>query len=287
MELRFSPLFSGSSGNAAYIGCGNSHFLIDSGVSGSRIAEQLKEIGVPGEQLCGILVTHEHSDHSSGVGVLSRRFDLPVYATEGTWAGMHKKVGRIDAKNRRIFEPGQDFFLGDMNVMPFSIPHDANDPVGFSFQAGKAKVSIATDIGCIKESWMKWVEGSDIVLLEANHDEQMLQAGSYTYELKRRILSRKGHLSNENAGKALAELVRRGVKSALLGHLSQENNFPELAYETVALVLKQQGIVPGIDVGLAMAQRNGMSGLYSIRETELPRCVLGQQNLMPWLGVAD
>ena len=262
MELKFCPLFSGSSGNALYIGCGGLNLLVDAGLSGSRITQELAKIGVEARDLSGILVTHEHADHCSGVGVLSRRYNLPVYATEGTWVGMASRLGRIDEKNRRYFEAGQDFFLGELNVTPFPIPHDANDPVGFCFSAGPVKLSVATDLGCVQEAWLNRLEGSDLVLLEANHDVEMLKAGPYPYDLKHRILGRRGHLSNEDAGRALVELVRRGVRHAILGHLSGENNFPELAYETVALALKEQGIAPGADVGLGMARRDGMSGLY-------------------------
>lgn len=266
MELKFCPLFSGSSGNALYVGCGKMNLLVDAGLSGSRITAELQKIGVDGRDLDGILVTHEHADHCAGVGVLSRRYNLPVYATEGTWAGMAGRLGRIDEKNRRYFEAGEDFFLEGLNVTPFPIPHDANDPVGFSFCAGGVKLSVATDLGCIQEGWMSRLEGSDLVLLESNHDVEMLKAGPYPYDLKHRVLSRRGHLSNEDAGRALVELTRRGVRHALLGHLSGENNFPELAYETVALALREQGIAPGADVGLGLARRDGMSGLYVLSD---------------------
>lgn len=266
LELKFCPLFSGSSGNALYVGCGKMNLLVDAGLSGSRITAELQKIGVDGRDLDGILVTHEHADHCAGVGVLSRRYNLPVYATEGTWAGMAGRLGRIDEKNRRYFEAGEDFFLEGLNVTPFPIPHDANDPVGFSFCAGGVKLSVATDLGCIQEGWMSRLEGSDLVLLESNHDVEMLKAGPYPYDLKHRVLSRRGHLSNEDAGRALVELTRRGVRHALLGHLSGENNFPELAYETVALALREQGIAPGADVGLGLARRDGMSGLYVLSD---------------------
>ena len=151
MELRFSPLFSGSSGNAIYIGCDDAQLLVDAGMSGTRVIQELLRVGVDPARLNAILVTHEHADHIKGIGILSRKFDLPVFATEGTWEGMYDKIGAIAAKNRIIVDPEQDFFMGSINVTPFSIPHDANQPVGFTFEADGAKLAIATDLGCIRD----------------------------------------------------------------------------------------------------------------------------------------
>ena len=150
MELRFSPLFSGSSGNAVYVGCGNTHLLVDAGLSGARVAQALSDVGVDPRSLAGILVTHEHSDHIRGVGILSRKFDLPVYATPGTWLGMAAKLGAISEKNRRTIETETHFFLGDVDVVAFSTPHDALEPCGFRFENGAARFALATDIGGMK-----------------------------------------------------------------------------------------------------------------------------------------
>ena len=152
-EMRFAPLFSGSSGNSIYIGCGNTHILTDAGMSGSRITAELAKIGVTPDMLSGIIATHEHSDHIKGVGILSRKYDLPIYATEGTWQGMDKLIGAVSAKNRRVLTPEQDFYIGDLNVTPFATPHDANEPIGLSFACGCARFSIATDIGCVRAGW--------------------------------------------------------------------------------------------------------------------------------------
>ncbi len=264
MELRFCPLFSGSSGNALYLGCGDTHLLIDAGMSGSKITNELEKIGLRPDRLSAILITHEHSDHIAGVGILSRRYDLPVFANEATWEAMRPKVGNICEKNVRVFETGSDFLIGDIDIMPFAIPHDAAEPVGYSFYAGQSKLSVATDLGTVKESWMKQIAHSDLVLLEANHDVEMLKAGRYPYELKRRILGNKGHLSNDAAGKAAAALVKRGVQAIVLGHLSGENNFPELAYQSVCCVLQEEGFEAGRDVMLSVANRDGASGMYVI-----------------------
>ena len=194
MELRFCPLFSGSSGNALYLGCGSTHLLIDAGMSGAKITTELERIGLSPDQLTAILITHEHADHIAGAGILSRRHDLPVFANEATWNAMRPKLGSIVEKNVRVFETGADFHIGEMDIVPFATPHDAAEPVGYSFYAGQSKLSIATDLGTIKESWLKHAAHSDLVLLESNHDVDMLKAGRYPYELKRRIQGSKGHL---------------------------------------------------------------------------------------------
>ena len=264
MELRFSPLFSGSSGNAIYIGCDDAQLLVDAGMSGTRVIQELLRVGVDPARLNAILVTHEHADHIKGIGILSRKFDLPVFATEGTWEGMYDKIGAIAAKNRIIVDPEQDFFMGSINVTPFSIPHDANQPVGFTFEADGAKLAIATDLGCIRDGWFNHVLGSDAVLLESNYDPDMLKAGPYPYELKKRILSRRGHLSNDDAGHAAAELALHGTRQIILGHLSKENNFPELALRSCELYLQRAGIEPHEDVMLSVARRDGTTGMFSI-----------------------
>lgn len=254
MELKFCSLFSGSSGNALYARGGNTHLLIDAGMSGTKIAKELEKIGVAPGELSGILITHEHMDHIAGVGVLSRRFNLPVYANEATWEAMRPKLGAIDPANERVFESGIDFYIDDMDIFPFRTPHDAAESVGFSITAGQCKLTIATDLGAVKDSWLSHAEKSDILLLESNHDVDMLKSGRYPYELKRRILGKHGHLSNDDAGKAAVELVRRGVRTVILGHLSGENNFPELAYRSVACALEEAGIRPE-DVKLSVASR--------------------------------
>lgn len=264
MELRFSPLFSGSSGNSIYVGCNDAQLLVDAGISGSRVSGELGLIGVDPHSLNAILVTHEHADHIKGIGILSRKYDLPVYATEGTWQGMYNKIGPIADKNRVMFEPDQDFFIGSINVTPFSTPHDANQPVGFAFEVFGAKLAVATDLGCVKENWLSHVVGADAVLLESNYDPDMLRAGPYPYELKKRILSRHGHLSNDDAGMVAVELARNGTRQIILGHLSKENNFPELAMRSCELALQMNGIAPHKDVLLYIARRDGNTGMFSI-----------------------
>ena len=266
MQLQFCPLFSGSSGNAVYVGTDNTKILIDAGLSGAKVTAELEKIGVCPQELRAILVTHEHADHISGVGVLSRRYHLPVYATLGTWAAMAGKLGAVDDACRVQFEAGEDFTIGDLDIRPFPTPHDASDSVGYAVSAAGAKVAVATDIGAVRESWLREVEGADVLLLESNHDVDTLKAGRYPYELKRRILGTRGHLSNDDAGAAAVELAKRGVRVIVLGHLSAENNFPELAYASVACMLEEAGFKPGRDVMLSVARRDGRSELFTLGE---------------------
>ena len=264
MELRFSPLFSGSSGNSTYIGCDDAHLLVDAGLSGSRVKQELETIGVNPSVLDGILVTHEHADHIKGIGILSRKYDLPVFATEGTWLTMGEKLGAIAPRNRRVIEPEVDFYIGSLNITPFSIPHDAAQPVGYAFRLAGARFAIATDLGCIRDSWLKYVMGADAVILESNYEPGMLMAGPYPAALKTRILGRKGHLSNQDAGEVAVELVRAGARQIVLGHLSKENNVPALALQASECALAACGIAPQIDVSVTVASRDHNSGLYCI-----------------------
>lgn len=264
MELRFSPLFSGSSGNAIYVGANDTHILVDAGLSGSRITAELKKIGVAPEQLTAIFCTHEHADHCKGIGVLTRKYDLPVYASVGTWEGMSDKIGGVAAKNRLIVSGGTDFYLNDLCVTPFSTPHDANEPLGFCFERRGARFAIATDVGCARVSWTKYIRGADAVLLESNYDPDMLMGGSYPYELKRRIFSNSGHLCNEDSAQLALELAQTGTKHLLLGHLSRENNFPELALKCCEDALLRGGISPNVDVRVDVASRDGVTGIFGI-----------------------
>ncbi|MBQ6595219.1 MAG: MBL fold metallo-hydrolase [Clostridia bacterium] len=265
MELFFSPLFSGSSGNCLYVGDQRSHILVDAGVSASRILTSLRRIGVDPKTLSALLVTHEHSDHIKGIGILSRKFDIPVYATSGTWLAMEDKIGSVSAENRRVIRPEEDFYIGDIDITAFPTPHDASEPVGFSFSLGEARFCVATDIGCVKDQWMEYVIGSDAVLLESNYDPNMLAAGPYPYALKQRIHSRRGHLSNDDAGKAAVRLVGSGTRFIILGHLSKENNFPELALQIVSGKLEEAGYIIGRDADLIVAPRDESAGLFSLR----------------------
>lgn len=267
MTVRFCSLASGSSGNCHVISDEKSYFLIDAGLSGKQIQNKLGEVGIDPKGLSGVLISHEHSDHVQSAGILSRRFNIPIYANEGTWAGMEAKLGKISAENIRFFQTNQPFELGEFLITPYGISHDANDPVGFSFCNRGVKISITTDLGYMSDDIKEQIKDSDLVVLESNHDVEMLKAGSYPYYLKRRILSDHGHLSNEAAGNAIVELVKKNVKSVMLAHLSQENNFPELAIATIEGILKMNNVVVGSDINLDLALRDRVSSLYEFRKS--------------------
>ena len=262
MAMFFCSLASGSSGNCHLINDGENSILIDAGLSGKRIENKLKKVDIDPKTLIAILVTHEHSDHIRGVGVLSRRYNIPIYANKGTWDGMNTKIGEIRENNIKCFNSTEDFNIRDFNIKSYDISHDANEPVGFSIEKDKVKISIVTDLGYIDENIIEQVRDSNLVVLESNHDEEMLKAVSYPYFLKIRILSNIGHLSNETAGNAIIDLVNKNVESILLAHLSRENNFPELAIETVKNILDDEKIIVGEDIGLDLAHRDRVSNIY-------------------------
>lgn len=245
-------LISGSSGNSTLISYGSTHILVDCGMSGKRLEQLLSQIGMRGADLSAIVVTHEHIDHISGVGVVSRRYNLPVYATEQTHSAMN--VGRLSEDNIRIVEPDRPFDINDICVNAFSIPHDAAAPVGYRFFCGKEKLAVATDIGIMTDELFDSLSGSDRVLLEANHDIDMLLHGGYPEPLKARILGNAGHMSNALSAKTALALARRGTKHIMLAHLSDENNTPALAYETVKSALDADGAERG-DLDLLVAKR--------------------------------
>ncbi len=262
--MEFCSLYSGSSGNCLYVGTEKTKILIDAGLSGKKIEEALKNKEVNPKNINGIVITHEHSDHIKGVGVLSRRFNIPIFANTNTWKAMYSSLGKISDENIKVFGSYRAFEIGDVVVNPFPIPHDAVEPCGYSFIKDNKKITVATDIGYVTDDIRKNIKDSDLMLLESNHDVDMLKVGPYPYELKRRVLSDRGHLSNENAGKTILEVISSKVKNILLGHLSDTNNYPFLAHETVLSVLKMEGISPGRDFTLDVATRDEPTRIYQV-----------------------
>lgn len=264
--LKYCSIGSGSSGNCHYVGYKDTNILVDAGLSGKRITSGLNEIGVDADKLNGIFVTHEHSDHIKGIGILSRKYNLPIYINYKTWLATKDKIGNVKDENIIIFENDKMYSIGDMAIKPFSIYHDAADPVGFSISdESDTKIAIATDIGHISENIKNNLLGSKLVILESNYDKEMLLMGSYTYSLKKRVLSSIGHLSNEEASSFCVELIKNGAEDILLAHLSRENNFPALAYETSNHILGQNDIKIGRDVTLNVLMRDDLSKLYEVR----------------------
>ncbi len=246
--IKFQSFLSSSAGNATFVTDDTVHLLVDCGAGCNYITECLRRIGVAPESLSGILITHEHRDHIAGAGIFSRKYNIPVYATEKTWAAMENIVGNILPKNRRLTENSLQF--GNLTVNSFSIPHDAADPVGYSFISENEKFTIATDLGHITDELLKNLSGSTSVIIEANHDVEMLKTGPYPYFLKQRILGDRGHLSNALCGKLCALLAKTGTKAFWLGHLSEKNNEPMLAYHTVLNAMEEESI--RLDDGLSL-----------------------------------
>lgn len=231
--FNFCSLYSGSSGNCLFIETENTKLLIDAGVSLKKIEEGLNKVNVEPSSLNGILVTHEHSDHIKSLGSLSKKFDIPVFANQKTFDAMPKQVEKISDKNIHKFNVNEKFCINDIEINPFSIHHDAADPCGFNFFSQNKKISIATDIGHMDKAILEKLENSVFLLLEANYDPEVLKYTKYPFVLKQRIAGPNGHLPNEMAGKVINYLSNSGLKTAMLGHLSKESNFPALAYQTV------------------------------------------------------
>ncbi len=259
--MKFYTLASGSSGNAAYLLANGTKILIDCGMSGKKLEEAMNAIGEAASELSAILITHEHSDHIKGAGVMARRYKLPIYATEGTLSGLDRT--RIPDSALHIIKADREFCVGDIGITPFSIPHDAAEPTGFRLTAGADSVAVATDIGQMNEYIMDNIRGCRAVVLESNHDIEMLKCGPYPYPLKRRILSELGHMSNAAAAEILEELVEDGAEHIALGHLSKENNRPDIAMMESKNALESCGIRVGSDVILNVADRYIPTEVYS------------------------
>lgn len=260
--MRLCSIASGSSGNCIYVGSQQANILIDAGISGKKVELGLNTLDLTTKDLDGIFVTHEHSDHIKGLGVLARKCGVPIYGTPGTIHAIRSSnsLGKIPEGILHEISPTEDFQVKDLTVHPFRISHDAVEPVGYRIEKGEKKIGVATDMGVYNEYTIEQLKGLDALLLEANHDVNMLQVGSYPYYLKQRILGRQGHLSNESAGKLLCHLLHDNMKAILLGHLSLENNYEALAYETVcAEVTMGDNPYKARDFKISVAQRDTAS----------------------------
>ncbi|WP_424767760.1 MBL fold metallo-hydrolase [Paenibacillus sp. sgz302251] len=242
MGLRFTVLGSGSTGNATIVQGKEKTVLIDAGMSAKKLDELMRERGVTGHQLDALLVTHEHSDHIKGLGAFARKYELPIYANVATWGAMERHVGKIAAEKRIYMETGEEVSFGSMRVQSYPISHDAAEPVGYCFVENGEKLSLATDLGYVSEKVKRHIIDSDVLVLESNHDTEMLRMGRYPWNTKRRILSDVGHLSNVAAGEALLELMTDRTKRVYLAHLSLDHNLMDLAMMTVNTILEDNGI---------------------------------------------
>lgn len=248
--LNIISLFSSSSGNCTYVFSENTKILVDIGVSAKRLTEKLSELNISADEIQGVLITHEHSDHIKGIRVFCKKHNIPVFASKKTWKVLVSL--EIDEALKNEFEPYNNFQIGDIDISPFSIPHDAIDPCGFNLFCGGEKVTVATDIGHVTSDLLKRFENSNTILIESNHDVNMLRAGKYPYLLQQRIIGNYGHLSNVSSAETIEYLIKKGTKNFILAHLSESNNLPSLALETVKSRLFMNNIdLDGISIEVA------------------------------------
>lgn len=241
------------------MGTDTTHLLVDTGISGKRTEAGLNELELSLSDVDGILITHEHADHISGLGVVSRKYGIPIYATGKTIEAMKntKSIGSIDNSLFKEVYPDEKLTIKDMVVHPMKVSHDAAEPVAYRFYHGSKKMGVITDLGCFDDYTVASLQGLDAILIEANHDVNMLQVGPYPYYLKQRILGKRGHLSNELSGKLLNSILHDNMKKIILGHLSKENNLAELAYETVRIeVTMSDSPYKGDDFPIFVANRS-------------------------------
>lgn len=268
MKLALCSFASGSSGNCFLVKTEQTAVLVDAGISGRQVERDLAALGLASADLSAVLITHEHSDHIKGLKIVNKNSKAAVYASRGTFAGM----GFADELSQRVeFSPGESFKIGDLQVRTFATSHDAAEPSGFSFSAEGRKISIVTDTGTVTRDCLECVRDSDILVLESNHDESVLRMGRYPWFLKQRILSDKGHLSNEAAAAALLKVLEeergRGEtrhRLVLLAHLSKENNFPEMALQTMSNILGSGGFAEGPDLQIRVLSRTEPSPLFTL-----------------------
>lgn len=242
MTLRFSVLASGSTGNAFYIESDKERLLVDAGLSGKQMDHLFSEINIDPSTLTGILVTHEHSDHIKGLGIIARKYNLPIFANEKTWNAMERSIGKIGLDQKFYFNMEQVKTFQDLDVESFGVSHDAAEPMFYTFHHEGKKVALVTDLGYVSERIKKTVEDADAYIFEANHDVGMLRMGRYPWNVKRRILGDTGHVSNEDCGLALTDIISNRTKRIYLAHLSLDNNMKDLARMSVDSVLQERGI---------------------------------------------
>lgn len=261
----FCSLYSGSSGNSMFIASERAKILIDAGLPGKKIDAALQEIDENPRDLKGIFITHEHSDHIKGVGVISRKYDIPIYAPHDTWVAMESTIGKIKEHNIKVMDRRSVVSIKDMDIKSFIIPHDAAAPVGYTINLDGKMASVATDFGTFTREIEDSIKDSEVILIESNYNPQMLDMGPYPYSLKQRIKESYGHLSNEDCGEAIVKILKNGLgKNIILGHLSNTNNTPDLAELTVKDILTANNIEVGSDVFLSMANRHNPSKIITL-----------------------
>lgn len=262
--LNFCSLYSGSSGNSLFVETEKTKILVDCGVSGKKISEALLDLNTSLEEIDAIFVTHEHIDHVQSLGMISNKYNIPVYTNYETLNAMPKQKEKIDLSNQKLFCIGDEIKIGDLCVKPFKIPHDAANPCGYNiFNNDNKKITIATDLGHMDLELFENLKGSQFILLESNYEPELLSYSKYPYILKQRISGPKGHLPNQLAGKTISKLVDYDLKEVLLGHLSKESNMPEIAYQTVIEELHKNNVDTD-KLKIAVAARDKHSKLIKI-----------------------
>ena len=265
--MKFISLGSGSSGNAYYLSTGSTSILIDAGVAIRTMVRNLKEYHIDLRQIDAVFITHDHADHIKSVGYLANDYNRMVYATEPVHMGINRNYcvnSKLTSAHTRYIEKGVPIEVGDLRITPFSVPHDSSDCVGYRIEAEGITFCLATDVGQSTAEIEEEVARANYLVLEANHDEDMLMMGSYPNYLKARIRSGRGHMSNKEAARLIAEHATPRLRHVWLCHLSEENNHPELARKTVETVLKEYGIVAGVDFKLDILKRKQPSEVYEL-----------------------
>ena len=261
--MQFCVLGSGSKGNATYVKAGETALLVDAGFSGVEIERRLMSIDVPAESLTAILLTHEHNDHIKGAAILARKYNLPVYANSGTLAAGKKILKKLPLVKE--FATGGSFGLGELNVHPFSISHDTADPVGFVFRDLTCTLGYCTDTGMVTRLLSHRLSGCNGLIVECNHDPEMLQNGPYPAHLKQRVSSKQGHLANEEAAGFICSLLNPSLQHVVLAHLSETNNEPSLAYDTVTSIVAEK-VNGGTSPEISLAWQDKPGSFVSLRD---------------------
>lgn len=248
--MQFSVLASGSTGNAVFVETEEHSFLVDAGLSGKQMEGLFAKIGRDIGKLSGVLVTHEHSDHIKGIGVLARKYKLPVYANKNTWDAMNGLIGEVPTEQKFTFDMETVKSFGSLDIESFGVSHDAAEPMFYIFHHEGKKLVLVTDTGYVSDRMKGIISNADMFVFESNHDVQMLRMGRYPWSIKRRILSDVGHVSNEDAAIAMSEVIGDQTKRIYLAHLSLDNNMKDLAKMSVTQTLQSQGVIVGEQVEL-------------------------------------
>ena len=265
--LKFISFGSGSSGNCYYLATATDGLMIDIGVGLRTLKKHCKDYGVSLHSVKNLLITHDHADHIKSVGSFSGDYQVPVYTTRLVHKGININYciqRKVSDDMKRFLEVGKTVVIGDFTVTPFAVPHDASENVGYEIKVEGINFVIITDAGSVTDEMKEIISRADYLVIEANHDVEMLEGGPYPAYLKKRILSASGHLSNADCGRAIAENMSERLKHVWLCHLSEENNHPELARKTVETILRSYGIVPGKDVELEVLRRQLPTGVFEL-----------------------